>query len=133
MSQLNDDEIANILTYVLNSWGNNGGGSANRCRRLAPAPSVRGRCALMRARRAGLPARRRGLRAYRVGRAAGPGRAAIPGGTFDTVLPPAEKLKVATVRPFQMDRRTVSNADFARFVKPAPRMAPRQDRARVRR
>ena len=24
MSQLNDDEIANILTYVLNSWGNNG-------------------------------------------------------------------------------------------------------------
>jgi nitrite reductase (NO-forming) len=24
-SQLNDDEIANILTYVLNSWGNNGG------------------------------------------------------------------------------------------------------------
>ena len=25
MSQLNDDEIANILTYVLNSWGNKGG------------------------------------------------------------------------------------------------------------
>ncbi|HBF12897.1 MAG TPA: nitrite reductase, copper-containing [Deltaproteobacteria bacterium] len=25
MSQLNDDEIANILTYVLNSWGNRGG------------------------------------------------------------------------------------------------------------
>ena len=25
MSQLNDDEIANILTYVLNSWGNSGG------------------------------------------------------------------------------------------------------------
>jgi len=25
MSQLNDDEIANILTYVLNSWGNEGG------------------------------------------------------------------------------------------------------------
>ena len=24
MSQLNDDEIANILTYVLNSWGNTG-------------------------------------------------------------------------------------------------------------
>jgi nitrite reductase (NO-forming) len=22
MSQLNDDEIANILTYVMNSWGN---------------------------------------------------------------------------------------------------------------
>ncbi|HYJ40519.1 MAG TPA: copper-containing nitrite reductase [Steroidobacteraceae bacterium] len=25
MSQLNDDEIANILTFTLNSWGNNGG------------------------------------------------------------------------------------------------------------
>src|SRR3954464_5413993 len=25
MTQLNDDEIANILTYVLNSWGNPGG------------------------------------------------------------------------------------------------------------
>jgi nitrite reductase (NO-forming) len=25
MSQLNDDEIANILTYSLNSWGNKGG------------------------------------------------------------------------------------------------------------
>jgi nitrite reductase (NO-forming) len=25
MSQLNDDEVANILTYVMNSWGNSGG------------------------------------------------------------------------------------------------------------
>jgi nitrite reductase (NO-forming) len=25
MSQLNDDEIANILTYTLNSWGNSNG------------------------------------------------------------------------------------------------------------
>ena len=25
MSQHTDDEIANILTYVLNSWGNDGG------------------------------------------------------------------------------------------------------------
>jgi nitrite reductase (NO-forming) len=24
MSQLNDDEVANILTYALNSWGNKG-------------------------------------------------------------------------------------------------------------
>ena len=24
MSQLNDDEVANILTYVMNSWGNPG-------------------------------------------------------------------------------------------------------------
>ena len=25
MNQFNDDEVANILTYVLNSWGNPGG------------------------------------------------------------------------------------------------------------
>jgi nitrite reductase (NO-forming) len=25
MNQLNDDEVANILTYVMNSWGNKGG------------------------------------------------------------------------------------------------------------
>jgi nitrite reductase (NO-forming) len=25
MSQLTDDEVANLLTYVLNSWGNPGG------------------------------------------------------------------------------------------------------------
>jgi nitrite reductase (NO-forming) len=25
MNQLNDDEVANILTYVLNSWDNKGG------------------------------------------------------------------------------------------------------------
>src|SRR5213078_2122451 len=25
MTQLNDDEVANILTYVMNSWGNTGG------------------------------------------------------------------------------------------------------------
>jgi nitrite reductase (NO-forming) len=24
MSQLNDDEVANILTFALNSWGNKG-------------------------------------------------------------------------------------------------------------
>lgn len=24
MSQLNDDEVANILTYALNTWGNKG-------------------------------------------------------------------------------------------------------------
>ena len=28
MTQLNDDEVANILTYVLNSWGNPGGSVA---------------------------------------------------------------------------------------------------------
>jgi len=25
MAQLTDDEVANILTYVINSWGNPGG------------------------------------------------------------------------------------------------------------
>jgi len=25
MSQLNDDEVANILTFALNSWGHTGG------------------------------------------------------------------------------------------------------------
>jgi len=43
MSQLNDDEIANILTYVLNSWGNPGGRiSADEVKqaRATPAPAA---------------------------------------------------------------------------------------------
>jgi len=57
-------------------------------------------------------------------------RAKIPGGSFATILPPAPKVKQATVRPFEMDRRTVSNADFARFVAANPQW--RRDRvARV--
>ena len=57
-------------------------------------------------------------------------RARIPGGSFATILPPAPKVKQATVRPFEMDRRTVSNADFARFVAARPQW--RRDRfARV--
>jgi formylglycine-generating enzyme required for sulfatase activity len=43
-------------------------------------------------------------------------RAKISGGHFATMLPPAAQVKTATLRPFAMDRRTVSNADFARFV-----------------
>ncbi|MEO8103844.1 MAG: copper-containing nitrite reductase [Betaproteobacteria bacterium] len=42
MNQLNDDEIANILTYVLNSWGNPGGRIATdevRKVRALPAPA----------------------------------------------------------------------------------------------
>ncbi len=44
MNQLNDDEIANILTYVLNSWDNKGGKidasevKAERAKAAAPAP-----------------------------------------------------------------------------------------------
>jgi len=57
-------------------------------------------------------------------------RAKIPGGSFATILPPAPKVKQATVRAFEMDRRTVSNADFARFVAANPQW--RRDRvARV--
>ena len=40
MTQLNDDEVANILTYVLNSWGNPGGRVSKddvKARRAAPA------------------------------------------------------------------------------------------------
>ncbi|MBS0584301.1 MAG: nitrite reductase, copper-containing [Proteobacteria bacterium] len=42
MSQLNDDEMANILTYVLNSWGNPGGQITKEevaAARTAPAPA----------------------------------------------------------------------------------------------
>ncbi|HEX7647800.1 MAG TPA: copper-containing nitrite reductase [Noviherbaspirillum sp.] len=43
MNQLNDDEVANILTYVLNSWDNKGGRvSADEVKamRAKPAPAV---------------------------------------------------------------------------------------------
>ena len=64
------------------------------------------------------------------GAAAAGTRAKISGGSFATILPPAPKVKQATVRAFEMDRRTVSNADFARFVAGQPRW--RRDRvARV--
>ena len=45
MTQLNDDAIANILTYVLNTWGNPGGRistedvKAQRAAAPAPAPT----------------------------------------------------------------------------------------------
>ena len=57
-------------------------------------------------------------------------RATISGGQFATMLPPADKVKTASVRAFAMDRRTVSNAEFARFV--AEHRSWRRDRmARV--
>jgi formylglycine-generating enzyme required for sulfatase activity len=62
--------------------------------------------------------------------AAEPVRAPIPGGSFATILPPAPKVKQASVAPFAMDRRTVSNSEFARFVASRPQW--RRDRvARV--
>ncbi|HET7798575.1 MAG TPA: cytochrome c, partial [Nevskia sp.] len=40
MNQLNDDEVANILTYVLNSWGNPGGRiSAEDVTKVREAPA----------------------------------------------------------------------------------------------
>ena len=41
MNQLNDDEIANILTYVLNTWGNPGGGiSADDVKKVRAQPAA---------------------------------------------------------------------------------------------
>jgi|KBSSwiStaDraftv2_1062776.scaffolds.fasta_scaffold42554_5 formylglycine-generating enzyme required for sulfatase activity len=51
---------------------------------------------------------------------AAPQRARVPGGTFATVLPPANDIKTATVRPFELDRTPVTNAAFARFVTAHP-------------
>ena len=55
----------------------------------------------------------------------------IPGGTFDTVLPPAPgSSRSSAVRPSDMDRTPVTNAEFARFVAEHPEW--RRDRvARV--
>ena len=41
MNQLNDDEIANILTYVLNSWGNPGGRiTTDEVKKVRAAPTA---------------------------------------------------------------------------------------------
>jgi formylglycine-generating enzyme len=52
--------------------------------------------------------------------AAEPRDAALPGGRFATVLPPALNVKTTEVRPFRLDRALVSNADYARFLRKAP-------------
>lgn len=44
----------------------------------------------------------------------------LPGGRFETVLPPALNVKSTVVEPFRLDRALVSNADFARFVRSHP-------------
>jgi formylglycine-generating enzyme len=48
------------------------------------------------------------------------GQARLPGGRFETVLPPATDAKTTVVAPFRIDRTLVTNADFARFVKAHP-------------
>ncbi len=45
---------------------------------------------------------------------------AIAGGTFESVLPPAEGVKQVTVKEFKLDRTPVTNAEFARFVTQHP-------------
>ena len=42
--------------------------------------------------------------------------APIPGGRFESVLPPAPNVKETVVAPFRLDAALVSNADFAAFV-----------------
>jgi formylglycine-generating enzyme required for sulfatase activity len=45
---------------------------------------------------------------------------AIPGGTFSTVLPPAEGVKTVTVKAFKLDRTPVTNAGFVHFITQHP-------------
>ena len=55
-----------------------------------------------------------------------PGDARLPGGRFETVLPPAANVKSTELRPFRMDRSLVSNARFAQFLREQPQW--RRDR-----
>ena len=53
-------------------------------------------------------------------------RAPVPGGSFETIIPPGPNLKVATVKAFELDRLPVTNERFARFVATHPQW--RRDR-----
>lgn len=46
--------------------------------------------------------------------------AAVPGGSFESVLPPAPGIKKVTVGKFQLDRTPVTNAQFAAFLRKHP-------------
>ncbi|HEY5755706.1 MAG TPA: formylglycine-generating enzyme family protein [Steroidobacter sp.] len=46
--------------------------------------------------------------------------AVIPGGKFESVLPPAPGVKDVTIKSFQLDGRPVTNAQFAAFLKNRP-------------
>jgi formylglycine-generating enzyme len=52
--------------------------------------------------------------------------ATLPGGTFESVLPAAPDVKEVTLPAFRLDRRPVTNAEFAAFVQKEPRW--RRDR-----
>jgi formylglycine-generating enzyme len=47
--------------------------------------------------------------------------AALPSGSFESVLPAAPGIKEVTLAPFRLDRRPVTNAEFAAFVRKEPR------------
>src|SRR5262245_8026742 len=47
-------------------------------------------------------------------------RAQIPGGKFESVLPPSPKVKTVSVAPFELDRRPVTNGMFVQFVRQHP-------------
>jgi sulfatase modifying factor 1 len=51
---------------------------------------------------------------------AAPAQAKISGGRFESVLPPAAGVKSVVVATFGLDRRPVTNEQFARFVKQHP-------------
>lgn len=44
----------------------------------------------------------------------------IPGGSFRSVLPPAQGVREVKLPPYQLDAVPVTNADFARFVRDRP-------------
>ena len=44
----------------------------------------------------------------------------IPGGSFESVLPPAPGLKKVAMGSYRLDRTPVTNADFAQFVRKRP-------------
>jgi formylglycine-generating enzyme len=53
--------------------------------------------------------------------AAEPRDALIPDGTLTTVLPPTAKTKTVQVRAFQLERRLVTNGEFAQFLRRHPK------------
>jgi formylglycine-generating enzyme required for sulfatase activity len=52
--------------------------------------------------------------------------AAIPGGSFESVLPPAPGVKDVRIQPFRLDRTPVTNEQFATFLRGQPQW--RRDR-----
>ena len=135
MSQLTDDEVANIVTYVLNSWGNPGGQvskeeaaavarrQAGQRFRTATEPCAArwpSRCSLLPL--AGLAAARLGSR-----------YAGLPGGMFSSVLRYEDAKDGVRIAPFALMRRPVTNAEFLALRAQAPAVATRSHRTGVRR